>query len=440
MIPDRIPPHDLDAERAVLGALVLYPAVREETFAAVRGEDFYTEAHRAIYAAMRGLDERGEPIELVTLTDALRRDDNLEFAGGPAALALLAEQASIPASTSHYASVVREHAALRETIQVAAAAITDAYDAKITAASLLTTLGDQASAILEHRDPAERPRGPQPVGRVVRELLTALDAETIDAIPSPIPELNERLAGGSQRGEVIYLNGPAAAAKTALALQWAALVASHGHRTIVFSREMTNLALGRRFIAQQVRVGAYALRRGQLDPDERGKILGALPRFDVMPLWFDDSTETITRMARIVRDGDYRFVVIDYLQLVQSPPDSRDERRELEAVSRGIKRIAKRGKGRTVLALSAVSRLTSDTRGSKKKRPEYVLRGSESLAHDADVVLTLYRKDEDSNDRVLEFKKLREGESGGMTTLNFSAPYVTFDEVPGEPGAGDVPF
>jgi replicative DNA helicase len=141
---------------------------------------------------------------------------------------------------------------------------------------------------------------------------------------------------------------------------------------------------------------------------------------------FDDATETINGVLRAVKRGGYRFVVVDYVQLVTSPPDSKDERRELEAVSRGLKRLAMRGC--SVLALSAVTRLPAD--GQKKgARPAYQLRGSERLQHDADVVLTLYRPKDDSQDRVLLYDKLREGESGGQTMLEFSTTYLTFDQV-----------
>src|SRR5437667_4951445 len=130
-VPTRIPPHNLDAERAVLGAVLLegretLPRVIE----LLRPSDFYTEAHRAMYDAMLRLFDRGSPVDLLTLNEELRRTDQLEFSGGPAALALLVEQASIAAHVMSYAAIVRDMAVLRELIQTSTQVITDAFDAK----------------------------------------------------------------------------------------------------------------------------------------------------------------------------------------------------------------------------------------------------------------------------------------------------------------------
>jgi len=141
-VPSRIPPHNLDAERAVLGAVLLegretLPRVIE----VLRPSDFYTEAHRAIYQAMLALFDRGEPVDVLTLTEELRRSDQLQFVGGPAALALLVEQASITAYLGSYTSIVRDMAVLRELIQTSSQIIAQAFDAKED----VQTLVDDAS-------------------------------------------------------------------------------------------------------------------------------------------------------------------------------------------------------------------------------------------------------------------------------------------------------
>lgn len=433
-LPSRIPPHDPSAELAALGACVIDPdASLPLVLPRLVPSDFYPEHHRIIYRHIVTLANAGASLDLTTLGRSLADAGELDLVGGYATLASLIDGLT-PAIPSHVDSYVRSilvDAGKRDVIQRCTEAINRAYSGA-QPHELANEVGDALTRIAERSHGEARPYGPQALGTVVRTFECGLDAaETSPVVPTPIPELSDRLEGGLRVGEVAYLKGPAAAAKTALAIQWAALAAQASIPTVIFSREMLVEGLARRFLAQQLRIPAGHLRRRNITTWQRQNIRDAFARFDPLPLALDDTSETIGAIRRVVRQHQYRFVVVDYLQLVGSPPDARDERRELEAVSRALKRLAMRGC--SVLALSAVARLPVEERG-KKSRPRYVLRGSERLQHDADVVLTLYRPDDSSDDRVMEFEKIRDGRSGGSATLSFNPMFVTFDEV-GEEGS-----
>src|SRR3989442_5123927 len=440
----RIPPHNLDAERAVLGAMLFAAAdAVPRVVDVLRPSDFYTEAHRTIYQPMVALFERGEPVDSLTPTEELRRLNQLAFVGGPAALAVLMEEASIAVHLGAYVALVRDLAVKREAIQVAMKVIRRAFEDTVTVPELVTILEDVLGALTERAAEFGRPAGPQPIAKVLEGVMTTLDAPEADVVPTAVPELNDRLGGGTMRAEVVILGGRPGVAKTALALQWAALAAERGHRTIVFSREMQALALGRRILAPQAQVAASALRKRDVDATERQRLLRALPRLGRLPLWFDDASTTIGQIRRVARAGDYRFVIVDYLQLVRAP-GVENRRLEVTAVSAGLKNLAMRT-GCSILALSSLTRLQVE-RGGKRLPPALDnLKESGDLEADADVVVLLHQPDPDKRDRELIFAKLRGGESGGKVTLAWDPVYVRFTEVPSpfaadEPGADDVPF
>src|SRR3989442_474510 len=417
----RIPPHNLDAERAVLGAMLFAAAdAVPRVVDVLRPSDFYTEAHRTIYQPMVALFERGEPVDSLTPTEELRRLNQLAFVGGPAALAVLMEEASIAVHLGAYVALVRDLAVKREAIQVAMKVIRRAFEDTVTVPELVTNLEDVLGALTERAAEFGRPAGPQPIAKVLEGVMTTLDAPEADVVPTAVPELNDRLGGGTMRAEVVILGGRPGVAKTALALQWAALAAERGHRTIVFSREMQALALGRRILAQQAQVAASALRKRDVD-----------------------ARTTIGQVRRVARAGDYRFVIVDYLQLVRAP-GVENRRLEVTAVSAGLKNLAMRT-GCSILALSSLTRLQVE-RGGKRLPPALDnLKESGDLEADADVVVLLHQPDPDKRDRELIFAKLRGGESGGKVTLAWDPVYVRFTEVPSpfaadEPGADDVPF
>lgn len=449
--PTRIPPHNLDAERAILGCVLLEGASvldHVELEPAV----FFTETHRAIFGAMRALAERGSAVSLVTVTDELHELGLLELAGGPAHLALCEEQGSTEHYLGRYIEIIKRDAARRQAIQVLTTAIGDLFGSNgaghpaVNVLDLAARVADRLTALAQQADPRRAGRPPQHVAEVLDAFVAELDNDAMRPtfIPTPIPELNERLGGGTQPGEFVLMGGRPGTAKTALGIQWASLAAKMGFRTLVVSREMKNVALTLRLISQEANVVATALRKRVVSPDERARIGRHLPRLKGLPLWFDDTSKTIRQIQRAVRAGRFQFVVVDYLQLVRAPQEQQ-RRLEVTAVSGGLKDLAHDSEI-GVLGLSSLRRLQTD---KGKRLPPTVedLKESGDLEADGDIVVLLHQPDADKRDRELHFAKLRGGEGGGKVTLDWQPQYVRFNEVPDphlaggrEPGDDSVPF
>ena len=404
-------------------------------------DDFYLDAHRTLYATVLRLHELGAGVDRLTVADALRAAGDDQLAGTPVDvyLALLHEHAAIAVHLDDYVKIVARESAKRQEIAVLERAMARAFDGG-DPATLAAETGEALAKIVERAEPVHHPAGPVPIADVLATLVGSLDTPETDFVRCPVEEVNERLAGGVLRGELVYLGGRPGVAKTALAIQWAVLAAECGHRTLVVSREMKNTALARRLLAQQTQVSASALRKRDLAPDELRRVERALPRLGALPLWFDDRSRTLAQIRRAVRSGAYRFVVVDYVQLVRSPQDAASKRLEVSAVSAGLKEIAERADC-SVLALSSMSRLEKD-RGKRVPPALDNLKESGDLEHDGDVVLLLHQPKADSSDRELVFAKIRDGAGGGAVTLAFTPVYVRFTEVSRErePGEEEVPF
>lgn len=440
-IPNRIPPHDLAAEAAVLGGCLLEAAILERAAVKLEPEDFYTEAHRTIYRRMLDLHEAQSSVGLITLTDALRASHELEAAGGPAALALLVEQGAIPSLVDDYLRIILVHAGARRDIQVLTQALQAAYDGTAPA-ELATSVTDALTQIAERTDgEALREKGrhgepPKPVRQVLRSILEALDTPESDFVTCPHHGVNDRLGGGLLRGEMLTLGGRPGVAKSALIVQWAIHVAQRGQSVLLVSQEMNAAAIGRRILAQQTRTSATSLRRRDVDPHDWPKLLGAMDRLEDLPLWIDDSKPTLNGLRRRLRERAYRLVIVDYLQLLRAP-EHRDRRLEVSAVSAGLKRLASWREGCSVIALSSLTRLYQD-KGKKVERPGMdKLKESGDVEADSDAVLILHWPDTEQSERELIFAKVRDGEGGGAPLLlDFEPAFVKFtipDEAPPQP-------
>lgn len=429
MKADAIPPHNLDAERAVLGA-VLLEGREALPHVILRPTDFYTEAHRSIFTAMLTLTERREPVDLLTVSEELRRADALEFSGGPAALALLVEQASIGSHLVAYARLVRDAALHRETIQAATQIATLAFDAK-----------DEPEVLID--DALERFRGlkgrlleSDTAGLAPRSLASVLERVVGDlqdgpppgVVRTPFPSVNQFLAGGFHSGEFVLLGGYAGFGKTAMALEITTATAARGDAVLVISREMLVEALGRRLLSQQSGVDASSLRSGHLDAQEWDYIREALPKLHALPVWMTDRAVSIAQIEAMVRlereRHDLKLLVVDYLQLVRGPRSVTDKRLEVEHVSGALKALAQEHRI-VVLAISAMSRRE---RGAPSRRPTIAdLRETGQLEHDADIILLGHRPDMAKQETELIIAKGR-GNRTGIVELLFFGNRLTFEE------------
>jgi replicative DNA helicase len=397
-VPSRIPPHNLDAERAVLGAVLLegreaLPRVIE----ALRPSDFYTEAHRAVYETMLRLFDRGEPVDLITLQEELRRTDQLEFAGGPAALALLVEQGSVAAYLNAYTAIVRDMAVLRELIQTSTQIITLAFDAKEDVQSLVDEAERKIFRLAERRLEGSA----QPVKAILKNTFEYIERlyerkEHITGVATGFEKL-DRETSGFQPSDFIIIAGRPSMGKTAFALNIAQYVGVEvGGKVLVLSLEMSAQQLVQRMLCSEAKVDSQAVRTGFLNSSDWHRLTAAAGRLSEAAIFIDDSPalsvlEARAKARRMKSEHGLNLLVIDYLQLMRGRAAMENRQQEISEISRSLKALAKE-LNIPVVALSQLSRAV-ETRSQRDFRPQLSdLRESGALEQDADVILFLYRQ------------------------------------------------
>jgi replicative DNA helicase len=397
-VPSRIPPHNLDAERAVLGAVLLegreaLPRVIE----ALRPSDFYTEGHRAVYETMLRLFDRGEPVDLITLQEELRRTDQLEFTGGPAALALLVEQGSVAAYLNAYAGIVRDMAVLRELIQASTQIITLAFDAKEDVQSLVDEAERKIFRLAERRLEGSA----QPVKAILKNTFEYIERlyerkEHITGVATGFEKL-DRETSGFQPSDFIIIAGRPSMGKTAFALNIAQYVGVEvGGTVLVLSLEMSAQQLVQRMLCSEAKVDSQAVRTGFLNSSDWHRLTAAAGRLSEAHIFIDDSPalsvlEARAKARRMKSEHGLNLLIIDYLQLMRGRAAMENRQQEISEISRSLKALAKE-LNIPVVALSQLSRAV-ETRAQRDFRPQLSdLRESGALEQDADVILFLYRQ------------------------------------------------
>ena len=445
----RIPPHNVEAEASLLGAILLSKeamSIAQER--GLRGEEFYKPIHQFIFDAMRALNIAGEPIDAVTVADELRRGGQLDTVGGVEALVALQNATPSVTSAERYARIVRDTAALRRLIATAADIAEIGYSGPDDVAR---ALDDAESRIF---DVSERNVGDtsKRLEALMSETMEQLEhrassRETITGLATGLHDL-DRILLGFQPGTLNILGARPAMGKSALALRMAVHAAQAAAAPVLFfSLEMGATELAQRVLASEARVDATLLRNGRVTQNDWQKIGLALGTLSV-PLIIDDSPGTSVAAIRararrtMSREGGLALIVIDYLQLMGAD-DNKPENRQLEVseISRKLKLLA-REFGIPVLALSQLSRALESR---SDKRPTLSdLRESGALEQDADVVMFLYR-DEVYNAESRESKGVAEVQVAkhragplGKVRLSWIAGYTRFenwgDERPGVEG------
>jgi replicative DNA helicase len=441
------PPHNLDAEQSVLGAILLsdrslYALVIEE---GLRADDFYRERHGMVYEAMLALYNESEPVDVLTVTDRLRQMGKLEQVGGPATVDELTGVVPAAGHARRYAQIVRENALLRRLL-------------KSTYEIQESVLGHQAPPreLVEQAEKAmlEVARDDrQQDFRAIEEVLHAeldklhrlsLEGTSLTGTPSGFKDLDE-ITGGFQPGNLIIIAARPAMGKSALVCNIAENAALHHEKPVpvaLFSLEMAETELAQRFVASQARIKGEELRKGRVAEKRWPNILAASQRLAAAPLWVDDSSDVgmleIRAKARRLHsqcEGGLGLIIIDYLQLMRT--DSRYDSRvtAVGELSRGLKILA-RELGVPVIALSQLSRAV-ESRTPKKIPQLSDLRESGNLEQDSDLVMFIYRDDyyEEDSERPGEadliIAKHRNGATGKVT-LTFQKEYPRFMNYAGE--------
>jgi replicative DNA helicase len=391
----RTPPHNLDAEQSLLGAMLL---ARDAIAAAVEtcgADDFYKPAHGHVFDAITTLYSRGEPADPVTVADELARADLLEAVGGLSTLISL--QADTPATTnaSRYARIVEEHALLRRMIAVAGEIAEMGYSVPDDVAAVVDRAESLVFEVAERRVTDSL----KPLQHLLVESLDRLErlfdrGEAITGVPTGYADLDERLYG-LQPSSLVIVGARPAMGKTAFALGIAAHAAVDARvPTLVFSLEMSHDELTQRLLVAEARVDSGRIRNGRLAESDWPKISQAIARLGDAPLFIDDNPNlTVMEMRAKARRlkaqaGGLGLIVVDYLQLMSSRATVENRQIEVSNISRGLKILARE----LEVPVVALSQLSRNLEMRADKRPQLAdLRESGSLEQDADVVLFLYR-------------------------------------------------
>jgi replicative DNA helicase len=432
-------PHNLEAERSILGAILLDNHALNAAVERLRSDDFFLPQHRHIFEQMIQLGEKQQAIDTVTLMEDLSRRGQLDAAGGVPYLSQLADGLPRVTNVEHYARIVKEKAILRNLIFSASAIQEQALAA-----------GDDADVILDRAESAifqlaeDRVRtGLIGVKDLVKEGFERLEkifseGRRITGLATGYPGLDNEIAG-LQNSELIILAARPSMGKTALALNIAENVALRQRQPVaIFSLEMSKESLLLRLLASEARVDGHKFRTGRMNRDDWGKVTSALAQLGEAPIWIDDSaSSTVLEMGakarRLKRDRGLSLMIVDYLQLVVPTNTSRGSNRqeEVSSISRALKGLAKELKVPVVV----LSQLTRAPEREERKPQLSDLRESGAIEQDADVVLFInrpnfYKTDLPEEDRAkaeLMIAKQRNGPTG-VRNFVFLSRHTRFEE------------
>jgi len=390
---ERPMPNNLDAERSILGAILLDNNVLNTAIEALKPDDFFIPQHRSIFIEMIALGEAQHAIDLVTLTEELHRRGELESSGGAPYLASLVDGVPRVSNVEHYARIVKEKAMLRNLIHATHNIQQHAFDGEDGADTILDNAESSIFALAEDRVKA----GLLPIKDIVRDNFERLEkifreGKSVTGVSTGYGEL-DKLLSGLQPSELIILAGRPSQGKTALALNMAENIAIRGGLPVaVFSLEMSKESLLQRLVASVAQVDAHKFRTGHLSREDWRRMTEGLGQISSAPLWIDDAgsisvLEIGAKARRLKRDKGLSLLIVDYLQLITARGRFNSRQEEVASISRGLKALAKELRI-PVLVLSQLTRAPErEERGPQLSD----LRESGAIEQDADVVMFIYR-------------------------------------------------
>ncbi|WP_347943855.1 replicative DNA helicase [Enterococcus cecorum] len=447
MWQENVPPQDIEAEQAVLGAIFLDAEALVEAMAQIEPQDFYRRAHQIVFRSMIALNDRNENIDIITLKSQIESENTLEDVGGISYLTELSQVTPTASGVAHYAKIVKDKSTLRELIQAATKIVKEGYSQEGSVEEIVEAAEKGILNVSEKRNST----GFQAIADVLNSTMEHIDRlsqqnEEITGLPTGYPEL-DKMTAGLQPEELIILAARPAVGKTAFALNIAQNIGTRTDRSVaIFSLEMGAESLVNRMLCAEGTIEAGHLRTGQLTEQEWHNLIMAMGSLSNTSIFIDDTpgikvSEIRARCRRLAQEkGNLGLILIDYLQLIEgSGRESRQQ--EVSEISRQLKKLAKELKV-PVIALSQLSRSVEQR---QDKRPVLSdIRESGSIEQDADIVAFLYREDyyqrqgteEDKNeeeqavDDVIEviIEKNRSGARGTVELL-FKKEYNKFASI-----------
>ena len=439
----KVPPHSIQAEQSVLGGLLLDNQTWDSVADKVTENDFYRRDHRLIFQAIAQLAEKQDPFDVVTISEVLEGTGELQDVGGLAYLSMLARDTPSAANIVAYANIVRDRSVLRQLIHVG----TEISD------SAFSTEGRETADLLENAErkvfeiAEQRQRGQGGFNSIKSLLAKAVDKiemlyeqdGDITGASTGFTDLDEKTSG-LQPSDLIIVAGRPSMGKTTIAMNMAENVAlKSGMPVAVFSMEMPGEALAMRMMSSLGRIDQHKVRTGKLDDDDWPRLTSAINLLAETKMFIDDTpaltpTEVRSRARRLTREhGQLGLIVLDYLQLMQSPSSGDNRVQQISDISRGLKALAKE----LNVPVIALSQLNRNLEQRPNKRPVMSdLRESGAIEQDADLIIFVYRDEvyhEDSPDKGIAEVIIGKQRNGplGTVRLTFLGQYTRFENFAG---------
>ncbi len=434
----KVPPQNLEAERAVLGAILMDNESIYPVMEILDSSAFYQPSHRLIFGTMLELSQRGDPIDIVTLSERLRSAGSLDKAGGPDYIPTLADEVPTAAGVANYAAIVREKATLRSLIEASTEIVHDCFETPGEVDQVLDDAERRIFAISEKRIRS----GFLSMKEIVKSSFKTIELlyekkEHITGVPSGFADIDD-LTSGFQPSDLIIIAGRPSMGKTAFSLNIAQYASMHKEKTVaVFSLEMAKEQLVMRMLCSEARIDAHRLRSGFLGQTDWPKLSTAAGRLADASIYIDDtpaisSMEMRAKTRRLKAEKGLDLVIVDYLQLMSGRSTRNDNReQEISEISRSLKALAKE-LGIPVLALSQLNR---GVESRVDKRPILAdLRESGAIEQDADVIMFIYRDEvynKDTMDKGIAEVIIGKQRNGpvGTKKLTWLDKYTRFEDL-----------
>jgi len=438
----KIPPHSIEAEQSVIGALLLDNLAWDKIADKVNEDDFYRQEHQLIYQAIKQLIEKSHPVDIVTVAESLEKNNVLTEVGGLIYLSTLANNTPSAANIIRYAEIVRERSIARQLISASIAIAETAYSPQ--GRDIREILDDAENKIFQIAENTHRNRQAfESIASLLTEATERIDLLSqrenpyeVTGIPTGFRDLDNKTSG-LQNGDLVIVAGRPSMGKTAFAMNMAEYAAIHHNApVIVFSMETSGVQLATRMLGSVGRIDQQALRTGQLNNEGWEKLNEAIAQLSETKIYIDETPaltilELRARARRIARqfDGKTGLIIVDYIQLMSGNDRGDNRSVELGEISRGLKKLAKE-LSMPVIALSQLSRLVEHR---TDKRPIMSdLRESGAIEQDADLIIFMYRDEyynsESPSKGIAEaiISKQRNGPTGKIQ-LHFHGNLVRFD-------------
>lgn len=415
----RTPPQDMAAEQSVLGGMMLSKDAIADVVEILRGPDFYRPAHELIYDAIVDLYGRGEPADVVTISDHLTKRQELQRIGGPAYLHNLAQSVPTAANAAFYAEIVRERAILRRLVEAGTKIVQLGHSADGEVDAIVNEAQSEIYNVAENRQSEDYVSLSEVLVPTIDEIETNASHDGgLTGIPTGFRELDE-LTHGFNGGQMIIVAARPAMGKSTLALDFArAAAVQNGMTAAFFSLEMGRNEIAMRLLSAEARIQFQDLRKGDIRDEDWDKMSLAVDRLNEVPLFIDDSPnmslmEIRAKCRRLKQRNNLKLIVLDYLQLLSSGKRVESRQQEVSEFSRTLKLLAKE----LDVPIIALSQLNRGSEQRTDKRPQVSdLRESGSIEQDADMVLLLHR------DEVYDKESPRAGEADIIVAKNRNGP------------------